>query len=224
MAEEPTPDAARDDTSQGTDQRSSQPPLAEELSPSQLRETVERAQNGDRDAFAVLIERHRRVATAKAYGMLGDSHLAADALQEAFFKTWQKLATLRQPERFSGWFLAIVQRTSMDVARRRTRVGGHEHGWEKLSDVEGPSSTETQGIDPIVARERGQQIREAIRALPPEYREVILLKHAEGRSYREIARLLRTTVKAVESRLFRARQQLGRSLASKSDQGRERDS
>jgi len=90
--------------------------------------------------------------------------------------------------------------------------------------VEGPSSTETQGIDPIVARERGQQIREAIRALPPEYREVILLKHAEGRSYREIARLLRTTVKAVESRLFRARQQLGRSLASKSDQGRERDS
>jgi len=223
MAEERTPDADRDGLSRGADPQSSQPTPAGELSPSKLRELVERAQRGDRDAFAVLIERHQRVAAAKAYGMLGDSHLAADSLQEAFFKTWQKISTLRQPERFSGWFLAIVQRTSLDVARRRHRVSGHEHGWEELSGAESASASDAPGIDPIVAREQGLRIREAIRALPPEYREVILLKHAEGRSYREIARLLRTTVKAVESRLFRARQQLGRSLASKSDEGRERD-
>ena len=80
-----------------------------DLRPDQLRALVERAQKGDRQAFTVLLERHRGVAIAKAYGTLGDMDLSYDALQEAFLKTWQKLNTLGQPERFSGWFLMIVK-------------------------------------------------------------------------------------------------------------------
>ena len=159
-----------------------------------------------------MIERHRGVATAKAYGILGDVHLTADALQEAFFKAWQKLATLRQPERFSGWFLQVVHHASSDVARRRGRVSGREQGWEELPGEDRKRQRAAVGADALLAGERGERIRAAIRSLPPEYREVIYLKHAEGRSYREIARLLKTTVKAVESRLFRARQQLSKFL------------
>ena len=60
--------------------------------------------------------------------------------------------------------------------------------------------------------EEASRIREALASLSEEYREVILLKHLEGQSYREIARLLKTSVRSVESRLFRARQQLSRTL------------
>ena len=69
--------------------------------------------------------------------------------------------------------------------------------------------------------ERSVAIRRAIASLPAEYREVILLKHAEKRSYREIARLQRTTVKAVEARLYRARQLLGKLLKREEDGSKE---
>jgi RNA polymerase sigma-70 factor (ECF subfamily) len=183
-----------------------------ELRPERLRELVDRARRGDREAFAELVECHRGIAAAKAFGTLGDVHLTADALQEAFLKAWQKMNTLRESERFSGWFLAIVQRSSLDVSRRRSRVSAREQGWEEIEGEEGSAPTQPAGADALVRGERGERIRAALRALPPEYREVIILKHSEGRSYREIARLLGTTVKAVESRLFRARQQLSRLL------------
>ena len=183
-----------------------------DLRPDQLRALVERAQKGDRQAFTVLLERHRGVAIAKAYGTLGDMDLSYDALQEAFLKTWQKLNTLGQPERFSGWFLMIVKNASLDVARRRSRVSGREQGWEELPGEDRSLPRPAQGAESLAQGERAKRIRAAIQSLPAEYREVLLLKHEEGRSYREIARLLRTTVKAVESRLFRARQQLSRAV------------
>jgi RNA polymerase sigma-70 factor (ECF subfamily) len=187
-------------------------PRGDDLRPERLRELVDGARRGDREAFAELIEHHRAIAAAKAFGALGDVHWTADALQEAFLKAWQKIASLREPERFSGWFLAIVQRAALDVSRRRNRVSGWERGWEDLSDEVGGATESPSGPDVLVRREREGRIRAALRALPLEYREVIILKHAEGRSYREIARLLGETVKAVESRLFRARQLLGRLL------------
>ncbi len=187
-------------------------PVPAELSPARLRALVDQARGGDPEAFRALIEHHRGVATAKAYATLGEVHLCADALQNAYLKAWQKLGSLRHSERFSGWFLAIVSRAALDVARRRGRLSGHEQGYGELPPGEGPSGGFVGGEDALVRRERGDRIREALAALPPEYREVIYLKHVEGRSYREIARMLRTTTKAVESRLFRARQQLGRLL------------
>ena len=186
--------------------------LEGDLRPDQLRDLVMRSQRGDHQAFTILIERHRGVATAKAYGTLGDVHLTMDALQEAHFKTWQKLSSLTQPERFSGWFLQVVKNAALDVARRRGRVTGREKGWEELPGEDRTGPRVAAGADAMMQGEKGERIRAAIRSLPPEYREVIFLKHAEGRSYREIARLLRTTVKAVESRLFRARQQLSKFL------------
>lgn len=187
-------------------------PRGESLRPEHLRELVDRSRHGDREAFSELVERHRVIAAAKAFGALGDVHLTADAVQEAFLKAWQKIGELREPERFSGWFLAIVQRASVDVSRRRGRASVRERSWEELGAGDGAALAEPSGAELLIRRERGERIRQALRALPPEYREVIILKHAEGRSYREIARLLGTSIKAVESRLFRARQHLGRML------------
>jgi len=187
-------------------------PRGESLRPERLRELVERAQRGDREAFSELVEHHRAIAAAKAYGALGDVHLTADAVQEAYLKSWQKLSSLREPERFSGWFLSIVQRAALDVSRRRGRASAREQSWEDVGREDGDAPVAPSGAEALIRGERGERIRAALRALPPEYREVIILKHAEGRSYREIARLLGESIKAIESRLFRARQLLGRLL------------
>ena len=82
-------------------------------------------------------------------------------------------------------------------------------------DARGNSAVPRMRMEPpdaLQEAETSTRIREALSELPEGYREVILLKHVEGFSYRDIARALKTTVRAVESRLFRARQELTRIL------------
>ncbi|MFQ5654967.1 MAG: RNA polymerase sigma factor [Planctomycetota bacterium] len=177
---------------------------------------MERALQGDRNAFAELVESHRRVAASVAFGILGDVHLAADAVQEAFFKAYQGLSDLRDADRFLSWLLRIVRSTATDLRRRQVRWGSREipMGNEAPEGVTASGAAErVKGPEEGLLRdERASHLRRALASLPQEYREVILLKHVEGRSYREIARLLKATVKAVESRLLRARQHLSRAL------------
>ncbi|MCI0651027.1 MAG: RNA polymerase sigma factor [Planctomycetes bacterium] len=180
---------------------------------------VERACKGDGAAFAELVERHRKLAASTAFGILGEVHHAADAVQESFFKAFQRLDQLQDPERFLSWFLAIVRATAMDIVRRRVRWGTREVPYargtqdedgvrEPLGRLPSGAAASTAPFEVVARAEEADRIREALMALPPDYREVLLLKHLEGRSYREIARLLKQSVRAVESKLFRARQQL----------------
>ena len=167
-----------------------------------LPDLVARARQGDRVSFSALVEKHRRLAAGVAYGILGDVHLSADAVQDAFVKAWQGLDRLRDASRFPPWFLQIVRTSALDIVRRRSRLNRSEYPlFDSDQGVDGKPSPEAM----LVSQERSVAIRRAISSLPAEYREVILLKHAERRSYREIARLQRTTVKAVEARLYRAR-------------------
>lgn len=167
-----------------------------------LPDLVARARQGDRVAFSTLVEKHRRLAAGVAYGILGDVHLSADAVQDAFVKAWQGLDRLRDASRFPPWFLQIVRTSALDIVRRRSRLNRSEY---PLLDSDQGEDGNPSPEAVLVSQERSVVIRNAIRSLPSEYREVILLKHAENRSYREIARLQRTTVKAVEARLYRAR-------------------
>lgn len=186
---------------------------------SELVDLVERARNGDRIAFTELIERHRRVASGVAYGVLKEEHLAADAVQDAFFKAFQGLARLKEADRFVPWLLSIVRSAATDLVRRQVRWGTREvtYGDEIPSGGLGSlgSSSFVGPTEALDRREAAQSVGDALESLPDEYREVIILKYMEGRSYREISRLLKLSVRAVESRLFRARQQLNRRLFPK---------
>ncbi|MCA8959314.1 MAG: sigma-70 family RNA polymerase sigma factor [Planctomycetes bacterium] len=177
-------------------------------------ELVERAAAGDGAAFAELVEHHRRVAAGVAYGIVKEEHLATDAVQEAFFKAFQGLRDLKDRERFLPWFLSIVRSAATDVIRRQIRWDSREVSYGDEFRGEPPRSTGATAPpdEAIVRSEEASTVRTALESLSDEYREIILLKHMEGRSYREISRLLRLSVRAVESRLFRARQQLSKKL------------
>src|SRR6516164_7820879 len=77
---------------------------------------------GDRDAFAELVARHERAAWATARRIVGDDHIASDAVQEAFLHSYHRLSTLRIPARFGVWLLKIARREAVRLARRRSRL------------------------------------------------------------------------------------------------------
>lgn len=178
---------------------------------------------GDSRAFAELVKRHRRLLLTVAFGILGNADEAVDVVQESWIKAYQALDRLQDPARFSAWLVTIVRTTATDHVRRRVRWGTREVllPGEDLPegglDADGLQRHEIGPVERLEHEEESQRIRDALIALSPEYREVLLMKHQEGMSYRTMAGVLGTTEKAVESRLFRARQQLGRLL------GRHRD-
>ena len=186
----------------------------------QDREYVERVLSGETEVFERLVSKYNRLGGAIAYGVLRDFQLAEDVVQDAFLKAYRSLGTLRQPERFQVWFSGIVKKRAIDVLRQRRsfsqRALSLDSGKGSDSDEDAGSMDPSDDSEPLaeqfVRAEKRQKILEAIESLSESDRSVVVLKHMEALSYREIATLTGSTVAAVESRLFRARQILRRKL------------
>ena len=88
-----------------------------EASPQDL---VLRARRRDAAAFEALIRRYERVALSVAFGIVGDAAGPSDVVQDGFIRAWQRLADLKEPERFGAWLCGIVRHLARD-ARRRTK-------------------------------------------------------------------------------------------------------
>jgi RNA polymerase sigma-70 factor (ECF subfamily) len=175
------------------------------------REHVERVLAGEPDQFEELVRKYNRFGGAIAYGILGDFQLAEDVVQDAFIKAYKSLRGLREPEKFQVWFGGIVKKRAIDVLRQRRsaefRTVSLDAGLEVSASDSMPVAEE------IVRSERRQKVLDAIEDLPEADRLVVVLKHMEGLSYEEIANITGSSVGAVESRLFRARQALKRKFA-----------
>jgi RNA polymerase sigma-70 factor (ECF subfamily) len=175
---------------------------------SEDREYIERILAGEPEAFEFLVRKYTRFGAAVAFAITGDHHLAEDVVQESFVKALDSLGSLREPEKFRYWFGGLVRSKSLDCLRRR-----RAHGTIPLEDTGESGVSRESPVEAELERdELRERILEAIVDLPEQDRLVVVLKHLEGLSYREIAELLETTVSAVESRLFRARQTLRRKL------------
>jgi RNA polymerase sigma-70 factor (ECF subfamily) len=186
---------------------------------SEDREYVERILAGEPEVFEALVRKYNRMAGAIAFGIIGDFHEAEDVTQEAFLKAFRVLHTLRDAGRFRGWFAGLVRTKALDALRKkgsRTEVGVVEDAVsveasglaERLHGVGQFRSLE----DDPAREESKQKVLEAIRELPREDRIVVTLKHMEGLSYKEISDITGASVSSIESRLFRARQQLRKRL------------
>lgn len=193
---------------------------------SEDRDYVERILSGEPEVFDLLVRKYNRMAGAIAYGVLGDFHEAEDVVQEAFLKAFRALHALRDPGKFRAWFCGLVRTKSIDAIRQRpdrrsvdlsTVVSGRSGLGESVGDSPGyrvSSSLLSSSVEEDQIREESRQkVLDAIQELGPEDRMVVALKHMEGLSYKEIAEITGTSVSAVESRLFRARQLLRKKLA-----------
>ena len=166
---------------------------------------------GDVNAFEPLVSAHEKNAYNLALRMLGSAEDAEDAVQEAFLKAYRSLNDFRQDSRFSVWLYRIVSNLCLDQLRRRKRQAEQSLTVEDESGEETELDVPDESFSPGALLER-KLTREAVRrgldALPPEHRQILLLRELEGMSYEEIGRALSLEPGTAKSRIFRARKRL----------------
>jgi RNA polymerase sigma-70 factor (ECF subfamily) len=183
---------------------------AEPPSGSDERELIQRCIDGDVSAFEPLVERYRQRVWRLAYQILRDREDAWDCAQEAFVRAFHSLASFRGQSAFYTWLFRIT----VNVATDRQRARGAQaraFGAERVPEEEWERTTPDPGARPDSAAVRAEQrerIRQALDALPPKARTIIMLSDVEGLSYREIAEVLRCPIGTVMSRLHNARKRL----------------
>lgn len=181
------------------------------------RALVERAQNGDKDAFRQLVERHQRRAFAIAIGLVRDENDAREIVQEAFLRVHRSLDKFQGGSSFFTWLYRIVKNLAIDLirkpARREQELFDNPQIAEDAHDF--PFISRIDGADPMDAIRRTEiagRIQDALESLPPYHRAVIVMREVEGMSYQEMAEAMDVSKGTIMSRLFHARQKLQRAL------------
>ncbi|MBX3747017.1 MAG: sigma-70 family RNA polymerase sigma factor [Verrucomicrobiae bacterium] len=178
---------------------------------------MRRLMAGHDDALDALMDRHAQRLFHYLFRCLQDEGDAADLSQECFVRVYRHRTRFTPGHRFSVWLYAIATNLLKDRYRWRSR-----HPSTCLSaDTEGPNSalidvlpdTDPSPDQAAQARERSNVIRSAIAALPEALRQPLILAEYESLSHEEIGTVLGCSTKAVETRLYRARQTLRTRLA-----------
>jgi RNA polymerase sigma-70 factor (ECF subfamily) len=160
------------------------------------REAVHAVRSGDRDAFRVIVDRHKRRAYHVALAFVGDPQEALDISQAAFVKAYRNLKRFDASKPFQPWFYRILRNLCLDHIRRSRRRR------------EVPLTEALVVDDHLMNRRDILALQRAIDALRVEQREVIILHYFEGFSYREMAGMLEKPIGTIMSTLYQARKQL----------------
>jgi RNA polymerase sigma-70 factor (ECF subfamily) len=177
---------------------------------------VELACAHDLTAFEALMRRHNRRLFRVARGILRDPSLAEDAVQEAYLRTFTKLATYRPTGRFSSWLTRVALNEALMMRRREKgdTVSLDEMGEELVVPAE-PTSEAPTAEQFVEAAHARALLEHAIDALPENFRMVFLLRVVEGLDVRETSECLELNQSTVRTRLFRAQRQLRADLTQR---------
>ena len=164
---------------------------------------------GDDLALNTLMDRWSGRVVAFLYRMTGQREVAIDLAQETFVKLYQARARYRPQGNFSTWLFAIAANLARNHARWKIRHptvsldATNPDGTAAFSDPADPDPTPGEAA---LTHEQTEAVNAAILELPLELREALTLFVYEGMGYAEIANLSRCSPKAVETRIYRARQ------------------
>lgn len=163
---------------------------------------VERTLLGESDAFGILVRRWERPIYSLAVRMLGREEDAHDICQETFLSAFRNLASFRGEAKFSSWLYRIAincchskMRRHADKADVSIEEQVEEFGLE-------PSDLSADVAEQVHQREMAVIVRRALAALPPEMRQVIIMKEYEDLKFHEIAEILDIPVSTVKTRLY----------------------
>lgn len=163
-----------------------------------------------------LMERHATRVFHFLCRMLGNEDDANDLAQETFARVFRARDSFRTDARFSTWLFTIAANLARNQIRWRTRHPNVSLDAESDATDQPLSSTlPATGASPteaVLAAERAAAVRAVVRQLPDDLREAIVLCEWEEKSMAEAAAIAGTTSKAIESRLYRARQTLREKL------------
>ncbi len=166
---------------------------------------IAHARQGDDEAFSRLVEAYQRPVLNICYRMLGDPAEAEDAAQETFIRAYTRLDSYDPARKFSSWLLAIASHYCIDRLRRQ-RFG--LVSWDDLPPWRWLPDSQPQPEEIALRHEAQRHVQELLDRLPPDYRAAVVLRYWHDLSYEEIAEALGSTLPAIKSRLFRARQMM----------------
>ena len=169
------------------------------------RELVGRAQRGDHDAFAALVDPALARLDAAARLILRDAELARDAVQEALIRAWRDLPGLRDPDRFEAWLHRLTVNACLDLARRRRRRPIEV----ELDPIDAPATSDHSAT--LADREL---VNGALLRLDPGHRAVVAMHYLLDMPLPEVAAALRIPPGTAKSRLHYALAAMRRSVTT----------
>jgi RNA polymerase sigma-70 factor (ECF subfamily) len=174
------------------------------------------ARNGDRGAFAELVELYKDKIYHLAYRMLNNKHEAEDAVQETFLRVYTNLHRYDENQKFSTWIFRIGTNHCIDRLRKRKHSAYSLDA--EMPDNEGNdyysmlSGNEETPEKQVILSETQQLIHKAIESLPEKYKSVVILKYLHDMSLQEIGDVLDMPVTTVKTRVHRGREYLRKKL------------
>jgi RNA polymerase sigma-70 factor (ECF subfamily) len=159
------------------------------------RRLVERARQGDHDAFAELVHAAIAKLDTAAFLVLRDRELARDAVQDALIRAWRDLRSLRDADRFDGWIYRLTINACLDLIRRRQR---------RPIEVEIVPLFSPRGPDPAIHVADRALVDRVLRRLDEPGRAIVVLHYYLGLPLTEVAVSLGVPIGTVKSRLHRA--------------------
>lgn len=169
-----------------------------------------RIARGDEEAFRVIVEKHQHAVIGTIMKMTNHSADSEDLAQQVFLRLWKSAKRYRATAKFTTFLFTITRNLVFNATRQKTRRKEHslneqEDDWHQ--SVADPQ-TSSRPDHSLANAELRQVIDEAIAGLPETQRLALILRRYEDMPYEDIAKVLKLSVSAVKSHLFRARNTL----------------
>ncbi len=174
-----------------------------------------RASRGDVEAFRLLVLAHSGLVYRVALRILGPQD-AQDASQEAWIRVWRNIENFRGDSAFSTWLYRISVNTCLSVRRKESRRAHREYSGEELPFLPEPPGGSADPEAAALNAQRREEIQVALEHVRAEHRAALVLRHMEGLSYAEIARVLEVPEGTAKGWVSRGRAAMLIALAAES--------
>jgi len=165
-------------------------------------------QDGDRDAFRVLIERYEGMVFDLAHQYADTPEDADDLAQDAFMRAYRRIGDLQHPDRFSSWLYGIALNRCRDYAKNVRRETYAFSRTEDQNDADALPGEVPGQDEELISEERSEQLWAALGELSSTYATPFLLKYRDGMTYKAMSKRLDVSVSALKVRVHRARKKL----------------
>jgi RNA polymerase sigma-70 factor (ECF subfamily) len=154
---------------------------------------------GEREAFDVIVERHRRAVYQVCYRFVNNHEDASDLAQDAFVRAWKGLKNFKGQSALSTWLYRIAVNVCLNRVSAKTPVTEPIESTERFEDVRIEGAPQA-----MIRAERAAVVREAIASLPAKQRAALILRTYHDMSHQQIADVLGSSVGAVKANFFHA--------------------
>lgn len=175
---------------------------------------VQKCQQGDLDAFEMLLLRYQKPMFRLVYRIIGREEVVEDLVQEVFLKAFYSLKTFQGKARFSTWLHRLAVNTCLDhLKKKRVNLSFNQICLEESNHFFSQGSwfsplPHRNPEETLSQKELAKKLQEALEDLSPEDKTVIILRELLGHSYQEIAEIMDWPIGTVRNRLFRSRRAL----------------